>query len=143
MTKTELVGVWDLEQFIVHRESGEDFIWPGTQSGTLIYTESGYVSVAQNRDPLPNPSPEDRTRVNNFYTGIYDLDLEHGRIFHTPLQSSVPSNIGIRAERYVRIDSKWVAVSCRAEGTGHFGLAAQGMIDRSNGSLLYEGSLWS
>lgn len=106
MTKTDLVGVWTLDQFIVHRENGEDFIWPGTQSGTLIYTESGYVSVAQNRDPLPNPTPEDRARISNFYTGIYDLDLEHGRIFHTPLQSSVPSNIGIRAERHVRIDSK-------------------------------------
>jgi len=44
--KRELVGVWTLEEFYVHRENGETFKWPGAQIGTLIYTDSGYVSVA-------------------------------------------------------------------------------------------------
>ena len=105
LKKNDLVGVWTLVKFIVHRENGEEFVWPGKQSGTLIYTENGYVSVAQNREPLPDPTPEDRARVSNFYTGTYELDLQHGRVIHTPLQSSVPSNIGVPAERHVRLDS--------------------------------------
>jgi len=92
--------------FIVHRENGEEFVWPGKQSGTLIYTDDGYVSVAQNREPLADPTPEDRARVSNFYTGTYELDLDHGRVIHTALQSSVSSNIGVPAERQVRLDAE-------------------------------------
>ncbi|WP_199899771.1 lipocalin-like domain-containing protein [Shewanella marina] len=62
LTQTSLIGVWQLQQFIIERESGEQFIWPGKQNGTLIYTDSGYVSVAQNRQPLTNPSAEDQLR---------------------------------------------------------------------------------
>lgn len=100
----DLVGVWTLERFIVHRETGEDFIWPGKQNGTLIYTNSGYVSVAQNRQPLTDGSPEDAARVSNFYTGRYEPDLANGRVFHTALQSSVPEVIGQRMERQVSLD---------------------------------------
>lgn len=105
ITKRDLVGVWKLEEFIVHRESGEDFIWPGEQSGTLIYTENGYVSVAQNRQPLPNPTAEDRARTSNFYTGTYEAQLERGLVVHTPLQSSVASIIGVAAPRQVKLGS--------------------------------------
>jgi hypothetical protein len=62
------LGVWTLGEFIVHREDGADFNWPGPQRGTLIYTAEGYVSVAQNRDPLPDASEADQQRVANFYT---------------------------------------------------------------------------
>ncbi|MGB0894572.1 MAG: lipocalin-like domain-containing protein [Parashewanella sp.] len=99
LSKELLVGVWSLEQFIVHRENGELFEWPGKQSGTLIYTENGFVSVAQNRQPLPNPTEEDKNRVSNFYTGTYELDLKNKQVFHTGLQSSVPSVIGQRMQR--------------------------------------------
>ena len=103
LSKSLLVGVWSLETFIVHRENGEDFHWPGRQSGTLIYTDNGYVSVAQNREALTNPTPEDETRVSNFYTGTYELDLENHRVFHTGLQSSVPSVIGQRMQRNLKL----------------------------------------
>lgn len=119
MKKADLVGVWGLEQFIVHRENGEEFVWPGAQSGTLIYTADGHVSVAQNRDPLPDPTPEDHARVSNFYTGTYALDLDNGRVIHTPLQSSVSSNIGIPAARSVRLDS-----------TGRLWLSGVGLKER-------------
>ncbi|RYV01147.1 hypothetical protein SOPP22_16455 [Shewanella sp. OPT22] len=99
LSKKLLVGVWSLEEFIVHRESGELFNWPGKQSGTLIYTDNGFVSVAQNRAPLPNPTQEDKNRVSNFYTGTYELDLPNNQVFHTGLQSSVPSVIGERMQR--------------------------------------------
>lgn len=99
ITPDLLLGVWILQDFIIIRENGERFYWPGQQSGTLIYTENGYVSVAQNREPLPNPTPEDKLRFSNFYTGTYELDLNNHRVFHTPHQSSVPSNIGTRMER--------------------------------------------
>jgi len=101
----DLLGVWTLERFIVHRTNGEDFEWPGAQSGTLIYTADGYVSVAQNRVPLPDPTPEDRARVSNFYTGTWTLDAERGRVVHTPLQSSVPATIGVPAERTMALDA--------------------------------------
>jgi hypothetical protein len=103
LTQQDLLGVWTLEDFIIHRENGEEFHWPGPQNGTLIYTYDGFVSVAQNRQPLPNPTPEDRQRESNFYTAHYELDLEHGRVFHTILQSSVPAIIGQRAERQVSL----------------------------------------
>jgi hypothetical protein len=106
LRKQDLVGVWTLERFVVHRADGEDFVWPGRQSGTLIYTDDGYVSVAQNRDPLPDPTPEGRARESNFYTGTYVLDLEHGRVVHTPLQSSAPGIIGVPAERAVTMDAE-------------------------------------
>ncbi len=105
LTKADLVGVWKLERFIVHRDNGEAFEWPGAQNGTLIYTDDGYVSVAQNRDPLPNPSEADKARTANFYTGTYRTELEQGRVIHTPLQSSVPAIIGIPAERTVELDT--------------------------------------
>lgn len=101
LSSSDLIGVWTLEQFIIVRENGEHFNWPGRQNGTLIYTGDGYVSVAQNREPLPNPTAEDKQRVSNFYTGTYRLDLENGRVFHTALQSSVPSLIGTTMERRV------------------------------------------
>jgi len=104
LEKADLVGVWTLEQFIVHRANGEAFHWPGVQNGSLIYTACGHVSVAQNRDPLPNPTTEDRARTSNFYTGTYELDAEHGRVIHTPLQSSVPSIIGMPAEQQLRLE---------------------------------------
>ncbi|MGA7297641.1 MAG: lipocalin-like domain-containing protein [Rhodanobacteraceae bacterium] len=104
LTRADLLGVWTLERFIVHRRNGEDFEWPGAQSGTLIYTADGYVSVAQNREPLANPSVADRARTANFYTGTWQLDLENGTVVHTPLQSSAPSIIGIPAIRTVRLD---------------------------------------
>jgi Lipocalin-like domain len=106
LSKSDLVGVWLLEAFFVHREDGQVFQWPGKQNGTLVYTENGYVSVARNRDPLPDATETDRLRTSNFYTGLYEPDLEHGRVFHTPLQSSVASIIGVRAERLVEMDSK-------------------------------------
>lgn len=102
LTKEALVGVWSLDEFIVHRSDGTLFNWPGKQNGTLIYTENGFVSVAQNREPLENPSKEDESRVSNFYTATYELDLENGRVFHTALQSSVQSVIGTRMERELR-----------------------------------------
>jgi len=103
LTQQDLLGVWTLDEFTIHRESGEDFVWPGKQRGTLIYTYNGYVSVAQNRDALPNPTPEDALRVSNFYTARYELDLEHGRVFHTILQSSVAASIGQRVMRSVTL----------------------------------------
>lgn len=105
LTKADLVGVWKLERFIVHRENGEAFEWPGAQNGTLIYTDDGYVSVAQNRQALANPSEADQARTANFYTGTYRAELEQGRVLHTPLQASVPAIIGIPAERTVELDS--------------------------------------
>ena len=99
ISKDLLVGVWSLEEFIVHRENGERFQWPGKQSGTLIYTDNGFVSVAQNREPLINPTPEDEARISNFYTGTYELELDNNRVFHTGLQSSVASVIGQRMQR--------------------------------------------
>lgn len=96
-------GVWSLESFMIHRENGEIFNWPGKQSGTLIYTDNGYVSVAQNREPIPNPTMEDKARISNFYTGTYELDLDNSRIFHTGLQSSVPSVIGKKMQRELKI----------------------------------------
>ncbi len=103
LTKELLIGVWTLEDFIIHRENGELFTWPGKQNGTLIYTDNGYISVAQNREPLPNPSEADKKRVSNFYTAQYKLDLENNRVYHTALQSSVPSIIGSTMERYVEL----------------------------------------
>lgn len=103
LTKALLVGEWSLKDFIIVRDCGEAFRWPGEQSGTLIYTENGYVSVAQNRTPLPNPSTEDKQRVSNFYTGTYELDLVNQRVYHTPIQSSVPENIGERMERHLTL----------------------------------------
>nr|WP_199067304.1 hypothetical protein [Chromobacterium sp. ASV5] len=50
------IGVRSSERFIVHRADGSDFLWPGQQSGTLIYAASGWASVAQNRQPLDNPA---------------------------------------------------------------------------------------
>jgi hypothetical protein len=105
LTKEDLIGVWSLEEFHIIRESGELFKWPGKQNGTLIYTDNGYVSVAQNRDPLPEPTEEDKKRVANFYTAKYELDLENNRVFHTALQSSVISIIGSRMERQINIMS--------------------------------------
>ncbi len=103
LSKEKLVGVWSLDEFIVHRESGELFKWPGEQNGTLIYTANGFVSVAQNREPLPNPTEEDKKRESNFYTANYELDLDNNRVFHTGLQSSVASVIGERMAREVKL----------------------------------------
>ncbi len=103
ITKSFLVGVWSLDEFIIHRENGEQFIWPGDQNGTLIYTDNGYVSVAQNRQPLANPTAEDNDRVSNFYTGTYELDLDNYCVFHTGLQSSVASVIGQRMKRSLKV----------------------------------------
>lgn len=111
--------MWALETFIVHRENGEAFEWPGKQRGTLIYTDNGYVSVAQNRDPLSDPTPEDRARESNFYTGTYALEPEHGRVVHTPLQSSVASIIGKPAPREVSL-----------EPDGRLRLSGQGLRER-------------
>ncbi len=102
-TKEKLIGVWSLDEFKVHRASGKLFSWPGKQNGTLIYTDNGFVSVAQNREPLKNPSDEDKKRVSNFYTATYELDLVNHRVFHTGLQSSVDSVIGLRMEREVKL----------------------------------------
>lgn len=79
------------------------FNWPGKQNGTLIYTDNGFVSVAQNRDPLTNPTDEDKKRESNFYTATYELDLVNNRVFHIGLQSSVQSLIGERMEREVKL----------------------------------------
>jgi len=103
LRKEHLVGVWSLDEFIIHREGGELFHWPGKQNGTLIYTENGYVSVAQNSEPLESPTLEDRSRVSNFYTAKYEADLATNRVFHTVLQSSVASVIGERLEREVKL----------------------------------------
>lgn len=102
ITLQDLIGVWTLEAFYIHRENGELFQWPGVQSGTLIYTASGYVSVAQNRDPLPNPSPEDQLRVANFYTGRYELHPDGDKVTHIGLQSSSPGVIGQRMQRELK-----------------------------------------
>lgn len=96
-TAKDIIGVWHLEDFIVHRANGRMFNWPGKQNGTLIYTETGYVSVAQNRDPLPNPSIADKARVSNFYTAKWEIVDD--ALYHTVLQSSVKSIIGLRKKR--------------------------------------------
>jgi|GEM_PF-4768886 len=101
--RNELVGVWTLDEFHIHRENGELFTWPGEQRGTLIYTGSGYVSVAQNRDPLPNPSEEDRLRESNFYTGRYELAADGASVIHVGLQSSSPGVVGQRMEREIEL----------------------------------------
>lgn len=103
MQASDLIGEWKLDDFIVHREDGEAFHWPGVQSGTLIYTASGYVSVAQNRQPLLQPSPEDAQRVSNFYTGRWRLGEEPGVVYHTALQSSAPAVVGQTMRREVAL----------------------------------------
>ncbi len=103
LSKQILVGVWSLDEYLIHRETGELFNWPGKQNGTLIYTSNGFVSVAQNRQPLNNPTTEDNLRVSNFYTGIYQLDLKNNLIFHTPLQATVQSIIGVSLKRELKL----------------------------------------
>jgi hypothetical protein len=119
LTQQDLLGVWSLDEFIIERENGEPFKWPGPQSGTLIYTYNGYVSVAQNRQALPNPSVEDRQREANFYTARYDLDLAKGRVFHTVLQASVTATIGQRIERQIALHKD-----------GRLRLSGQGLKER-------------
>ncbi len=106
-----IVGVWKLVDFSIHRENGEIFKWKGGQSGILIYAKEGYVSVAQNREiNFDNPTDEDLKRTANFYTGTFKLSDDGKSVFHTVLQSTHKPEIGITKQRDLHITEQGILI---------------------------------
>ena len=80
LTKADLIGVWLLDEFIVHRESGERFVWPGRQSGTLIYTDDGYVSDRLAKSKSVQDRRKPRTLSQAMATALGDeAGIDQGR----------------------------------------------------------------
>lgn len=70
MTKSDVIGVWQLEKFEVASSSGLSS-WGENLRGLLFYTEDGFVSVAINRN-LGQPH-FNAANDSLFYAGTFEI----------------------------------------------------------------------
>ena len=95
ITKKDIVGLWRVVDFIIISGAGEEKKWAINTHGTLIYTESNFMSVSINGEKNNEP-------VSLFYSGKYSVCPDNV-IKHKVLNATDPNRINktmIRSATY-------------------------------------------
>lgn len=74
ITIKDLVGEWELSNFIIEKQNGVRKPWGKNMTGLLIYTSNGYMSVSINQAIDKRiSSAEDKFKSILFYSGTYEV----------------------------------------------------------------------
>lgn len=91
----DVAGAWTLESFVELREDGSQISWCVGPTGMLIYTESGFMSVAINCDKsTPEGSPSTEAGHRQFYSGRFSIDNAQAAIVHHVTNSTMEKFMG-------------------------------------------------
>jgi hypothetical protein len=109
----KIIGTWSLDTFTITPPSGDEKPWGENVSGSLIYTNDGYMSVSINAK-IDHSAP---LKSLLFYAGTYEL--KDNTIIHNVTQATDPNRIGKTLERTVAFTDSGMMLT----GTGTFGTA--------------------
>lgn len=116
--KSQIVGTWSLEAFVIHPKEGTARPWGEGLRGLLIYTESGHVSVSINKDVVSKSGNPDKDVLDSvlFYSGSYAVD---GNVIrHQVTQATNPARIGREMIRYAEFKNESLNLTTPEEAFG-------------------------
>jgi hypothetical protein len=115
--KSFYCGTWALESFTIeHPEKGKRD-WGSNLRGLLIYSSSGHVSVAINKDIKESGNPEkDTLDAMLFYAGTFEVSGT--TISHNVTIASSPARVGREMIRYASLDGDVLTLTTPQESYG-------------------------
>jgi hypothetical protein len=110
-------GTWALEAFTIeHPEKGKRE-WGSNLRGLLIYSSTGHVSVAINKDIKESGNPDkDTLDAMLFYAGTFEVSGT--TISHNVTIASSPSRVGREMIRYASLDGDLLTLTTPQESYG-------------------------
>ena len=112
-----IIGVWSLQSFVITDENNLSKNWGDNVHGTLIYTESGHMSISINRQLVSTDNEfKDIYDAILSYAGIYQINGD--KIIHTVTESSNPARIGQDQVRHAKLDNGHLVLSSGKESFG-------------------------
>lgn len=115
--KLHLTGSWELMSFEVESPEKEKRPWGTNTRGLLMYSETGHVSVAINKDIISTGRTEkDLLDSILFYAGTYSL--EGNVVRHQVTLASSPSRVGKEMIRFASLDNNFLTITTPQESYG-------------------------
>ncbi len=110
-------GTWALEAFTIeHPEKGKRE-WGSNLRGLLIYSSTGHVSVAINKDIKESGnSDKDTLDAMLFYAGTFEVSGT--TISHNVTIASSPARVGREMIRYAHLDGDLLTLTTPQESYG-------------------------
>jgi hypothetical protein len=118
-----MIGAWKLISFEIHRENGEvTYPFGKNAQGSIIYTESGRMSVQLMRpdrprfasgDQMGGTTEEIKANYEGFvsYYGPYEFDRNEGFVIHDVEGSLFPNWEGQRHKRFFELSGNRLKLS--------------------------------
>lgn len=115
--KSLYAGTWTLEAFTIdHPEKGKRD-WGTNLRGLLIYSATGHVSVAINKDvKATGNADKDTLDAMLFYAGTFDVTGT--TISHNVTIASSPARVGREMIRYAKLDGDLLTLTTPPESYG-------------------------
>ena len=115
--KSLYCGTWALEAFtIVHPEKGKRE-WGANLRGLLVYSSTGHVSVAINKNIKESGNPDkDILDAMLFYAGTFEVSGT--TISHNVTIASSPSRVGREMIRYASLEGDVLTLTTPEESYG-------------------------
>jgi len=118
-----IIGAWKLISFEIHRENGEvTYPFGKNAQGSIIYTESGHMSVQLMRpdrpqfasgDQMKGTTEEIKANYESFisYYGPYEFDSKGGFVIHHVEGSLFPNWEAQRHKRFFELSGNRLKLS--------------------------------
>ncbi|MEI8025283.1 MAG: lipocalin-like domain-containing protein [Pseudomonadota bacterium] len=111
------IGSWELESFEIDSPEKGKRPWGTNARGLLIYSATGHVSVAINKDIVSTGNPEnDLIDSILFYAGTYLL--EENCIRHQVTLASNSSRVGKQMVRFASLNGDLLTITTPQESYG-------------------------
>lgn len=113
-----VIGTWRLDRFEIQPNEGPARAWGANTHGLLIYSPTGHMSVAINKEVMWDSENELEDLFDSilFYAGTYQV--EGNLIRHQVTEASNPSRIGKEMLRYAEFDGDKVTLTTPVESFG-------------------------
>lgn len=111
------IGSWELMSFEIDSPEKGKRPWGANTRGLLMYSETGHVSVAINKDVVSTGNPDkDLFDSILFYAGTYTLDGNVVR--HQVTLASSPSRVGKEMIRFASLNGDLLTITTPQESYG-------------------------
>ena len=111
------IGSWELKSFEIESPENGKRPWGTNTRGLLVYSATGHVSVAINKD-IVNTGTPDKDLFDSilFYAGTYKV--EENVVRHQVTLASNPARVGKEMVRYATLDGNDLTIKTPQESYG-------------------------
>jgi len=111
------IGSWELKSFEIESPEKGRRQWGANTRGLLVYSATGHVSVAINKDVVDTGNPDkDLFDSILFYAGTYSV--EKNTVRHQVTIASNPARIGKEMVRFATLDGNDLTIKTPQESYG-------------------------